>query len=289
MLSFSLVNRSLIKPIRLSRITLLSSLHPRKCTARPLFKHRLNRFYATDSENTISKPDLSLVKSSDMDQRFRDLEGSHFDTYSFFKTLVEGGYNEKEAEAFLDVTNMFITELLRHSHMTYLSEADFENFSYLFRTALSELRSEKINMRKDQISTLRAGLFSNQREVEGLEQLVHEHLNKLGTESKMEFENRKNDTRNDVQQLSAKIVELHNLLSVSLGKLRAENEKQKWEQIRKAAVVVMSFTGFLVLVIPLGLRFRSKKKERAYNVEELNEYGQDRKRDDYPDSTISHL
>lgn len=90
-------------------------------------------------------------------------------------------------------------------------------------------------MRKDQISSLRSGLFSNQREVESLEQLVHEQLNKLNTESKMEFENRKNDTKNEVQQLSARIVELHNLLAVSLGKLRAENERQKWDQIRKAA------------------------------------------------------
>ncbi|EEB08356.1 fungal protein [Schizosaccharomyces japonicus yFS275] len=207
---------------------------------------------------------LSLVVSHNSSPSF--LYNHHMDTFNFVQQLKAAGFSNEKSEAIMDVTSLFILENIKRGKMSFLSIANFENYTYLFKTALAELRSEKIYLRKDQISSLRAGLFSSQRQVEALEQTITEQLNKLSADWKMDFETRKNEARSDNQNIHAKTQELSNRLAISLGNLRAEIEKQKWEQMRRASGVILIFMAFVLMSLSFGTRKTETKNPPTPNT-----------------------
>lgn len=105
--------------------------------------------------------------------------------------------------------------------------------SYLYKAALSELRTEVQILRRNDSQLLQAEAVMMTREVEALKQEVNEGLAMLKNEVALEMNNRKNETREVQQGVDMRIQELNNHLTVMLGDMRTEIEAIRWETIWK--------------------------------------------------------
>ncbi|KAF8573279.1 hypothetical protein K439DRAFT_1665851 [Ramaria rubella] len=75
----------------------------------------------------------------------------------------------------------------------------------------------------------------------------------------MEVDNRKNAARTDLKQQDIIVEELMNKSIVSLGDLRTEMEKVKWDNMRQAVVYLGMFAIFIVVGMEIsGLSSRPK-------------------------------
>jgi hypothetical protein len=105
--------------------------------------------------------------------------------------------------------------------------------SYLFKAALSELRTEIQVMRRNDMQMLQTEMSLIIREVDSLEQRLSEGVADMKNEIQMDMNNRKNETREDQKGMDMKIQEINNKFTIRLGDIRTEIEAVRWETIWK--------------------------------------------------------
>lgn len=152
-----------------------------------------------------------------------------------------------------------------------LTEEDLENQAYLFRAALSELRAEATMSTQSEAANLQASLAALRRDVDALDGKIKEDIQTLKHEMQMEVDNRKNEARADLKDQDITVEELLNKSIVTLGDLRTDMEKVKWDNMRQAVVYLGMFALFLVIGLEAsGLSSRSNpppvKQESASQV-----------------------
>jgi prophage DNA circulation protein len=105
--------------------------------------------------------------------------------------------------------------------------------SYLFKAALSELRTEVQVMRRNDMQMLQTEMSLTTREVDQLGQALSEGLADMKNEIQMDVNNRRNETREDQKSMDMKIQEINNKFTIRLGDIRTEIEAVRWETIWK--------------------------------------------------------
>jgi len=85
------------------------------------------------------------------------------------------------------------------------------------------------------------------RDVDALDGKMKEDIQTLKHEIQMEVDNRKNEARTDLKRQDIAVEELLNKSTVTLGDLRTEMEKVKWDNMRQA---VRKSNALLVLALP---------------------------------------
>lgn len=105
--------------------------------------------------------------------------------------------------------------------------------TYLFRAAMSELRTEIQMMRKNESTQLRLDALALQRQLETLDQSMREDLQTMRTEVEMDVEMRRSATRAESKDIELRIQELDNKFTVRLGDLRTAMERYKWDTTRR--------------------------------------------------------
>lgn len=108
-----------------------------------------------------------------------------------------------------------------------------ENESYLYKAALSELRTEIQLLRRQDLQLLQAEASAVTHEVESVGQKLNEDIAIMKNEIALDTNSRKNETRELQQAIDMRIQELNNRLTVRLGDMRTEIEAIRWETIWK--------------------------------------------------------
>jgi hypothetical protein len=149
---------------------------------------------------------------------------------------------------------------------TMLTTSDLENESYLFKAALSELRTEVQVLRRNDTQTLQSEATLITREVDALAQRLSEDIGNMKSEISLDMNNRKNDVREEQKAIDMRIQEINNKFTISLGDVRTDLEAVRWETIWKgmSGVVV---AGIVVASLGYLLLNHSDKKSRELEIE----------------------
>ncbi|KAL1932686.1 hypothetical protein VTP01DRAFT_8364 [Rhizomucor pusillus] len=157
----------------------------------------------------------------------------HFDTYSMLVDLERHGFTRRQAHVLMSCIKHRVRASIAASQHRLLRKADMENESYLYKAALSELRTEIQLLRRQDLQLLQAEASAVTHEVESVGQKLNEDIAIMKNEIVLDTNSRKNETRELQQAIDMRIQELNNRLTVRLGDMRTEIEAIRWETIWK--------------------------------------------------------
>jgi len=163
------------------------------------------------------------------------------------------------ARALMRATRGLLVDRIGRVRREGLGLKDLDNQAYLFRAALSELRAESTMRTRNETAKLQTSMAALRREVDALDGKMKEDIQTLKHEIQMEVDNRKNEARTDLKRQDITVEELMNKSIVSLGDLRTEMEKVKWDNMRQAVVCLGMFALFIVVAMEVsGISSRPK-------------------------------
>lgn len=157
----------------------------------------------------------------------------HFDTFRTVRELESQGFSKPQATVIMKGMKYKLGESLAELHQQLLLKSDLDNESYLFKAAVSELRTEIQVMRQNDTQQLKSETFIITREVETLAQQMKEDIDSMKNEITLDMENRKNETKSDQKEIDMTIQELNSKFTVKLGEVRTGLESTRWETIWK--------------------------------------------------------
>lgn len=140
-----------------------------------------------------------------------------------------------------------------------LTVKDLESQAYLFKAALSELRTELTMLTRNESAAMRTASAALRREVDALDGRMKEDLGNLKHEIQMELDSRRNEAKNDLKQMDIEIESVLNRNLVTLGELRTAMEEVKWDNMRKSVAALGGF--LLVIVLSMEFLYVTNKKE----------------------------
>ncbi|GJJ07360.1 hypothetical protein Clacol_001562 [Clathrus columnatus] len=165
-----------------------------------------------------------------------------FHTHAFFLAL-ERTFPTQVAGQLMRATRALLADRIGLVKRDALTTEDLENRAYLFRAALSELRAEATMSAQNEVSIVQASLAALRRDVDALDGKMKEDIQTLKHEIQMEMDNRKNEARADLKRQDITVEELLNKSTVTLGDLRTEMEKVKWDNMRQAVLIGLEASG----------------------------------------------
>ncbi|KAJ3559831.1 hypothetical protein NM688_g105 [Phlebia brevispora] len=202
-----------------------------------------------------------------------------FDTHRFFSAL-ERTFPTPTARNLMRATRALLADRVGRVRKEALTVKDIESQAYLFKAALSELRTEITMRTRNESAAMRTATAALRREVDALDGQMKEDLATLKHEIQMEVDSRKNEAKNDVKQMDIQIEvckhsiiykvsrltsichQLHqevlNKSLISLGEHRTMMEEVKWDNMRKS---VAALGGFLLLIV-ISMELFSTKKQK---------------------------
>lgn len=168
----------------------------------------------------------------------------HFDTYGLVKDLVKGGFSDQQAIQIMKATRGLLADNLEVAKKGLYSKSDFENESYLFRAACSELRNSLQTSRNADIQAQRSRRAQLQHEADILSQRLNQELAGLNDNLKEMFNEQKIWTRELQRSVDTNIQELNYKITVSLhSDGKSEVESLRWILTRRAAIAIATSAG----------------------------------------------
>ncbi|EKM59654.1 uncharacterized protein PHACADRAFT_137700 [Phanerochaete carnosa HHB-10118-sp] len=190
-----------------------------------------------------------------------------FDTYRFFSEL-EKTFSTPTARSLMRATRALLVDRVGRVKREGLTVKDLES-AYLFKAALSELRTELTMLTRNETAAMRAAGAAQRREVDALNARMKEDLANLKHEIQMELDSRKNEAKNDMKQIDIEIESNLNVNLVTLGDLRTAMEEVKWDNMRKSVVALSGF--LLVIVLSMEFLYNTNKNETKKPPPELKQ------------------
>ncbi|RXK37730.1 hypothetical protein M231_04979 [Tremella mesenterica] len=171
-----------------------------------------------------------------------------FDTHAFVTYLEKSQLEPGVARTLMQAVRELIVRRGDRTRESMLGREDMENVAYLFRAALSELRTELSVRARNDGAALKAMAGAIRREVDQLEQKMKEDVGTLKHDIEMDMNNRKSETRSELKGFDIAIEEINNKFTISLGDLRTEIESAKWDATRRAIAIIV-----LIVVSAIGV------------------------------------
>ncbi|BEI87313.1 uncharacterized protein CcaverHIS019_0100310 [Cutaneotrichosporon cavernicola] len=171
-----------------------------------------------------------------------------FDTHRFVSKLNAASIEPDVSRVLMESVRSLITHRVDRASENMLSKAELDDQAYLFRAALSRVRTEW-NVRKRNAGIAgRDALSAIRRDIDSVELTMSEDVQELKHDIELEMGNRKTDTRSDMKQASINIEEINNRATISIGDLKTEIESAKWEATRRAIAIIAVFVVFGVVI-----------------------------------------
>ncbi|KAG8862638.1 hypothetical protein FRB96_001197 [Tulasnella sp. 330] len=123
-----------------------------------------------------------------------------FDTHEFYKAL-EASFEPPVARTLMKATRGLLVGRIRNTYQDVVQVKDFDNGAYLFRAALSELRTELTMRTRKETATLRTALTALRKETDSLDAKMKEDIASLKHETDIE-QAKWNNTRRGVLIIS---------------------------------------------------------------------------------------
>jgi hypothetical protein len=176
-----------------------------------------------------------------------------FHTHAFF-TALEKTFPTETARSLMRATRALLVDRLGRVRREGLTFKDLDNQAYLFRAALSELRSELTLTTKNESAAVQAATTALRREVDRLDVKMKEDIAKLKHEVQIELDNRKNEVKDEFTRKDIAIEELLNKSIVGISDLRTDVEEVKWDNMRRAVGGLFAFASIVII----GMELRPK-------------------------------
>ncbi|KAH9999445.1 hypothetical protein BJV77DRAFT_977272 [Russula vinacea] len=170
-----------------------------------------------------------------------------FNTHAFFNEL-EKTFPKQTARSLMRATRALLVDRIGK---------DLDNQAYLFRAALSEMRTEMTTRSRAETAAIRAQSAALRREVDSLSARLKENLDGLKHEIQMDVDSRKNEEKGASKMVDLEIEALLNKSLVTLYDLRSDIEEVKWDNMRKSVATLTAF--LFVIVAAMELRSQPEK------------------------------
>ncbi|KAJ1021142.1 hypothetical protein NDA16_003928 [Ustilago loliicola] len=150
------------------------------------------------------------------------------------------------AEAIMEGVRHLITTRGRQLAHACLNKSDVANQAYLFKAALSEIRTEVQVRGRNDAAGLRSITTILQREVDALEQKMKEDVERLKHDIQVDMNNRKAESKEEQNNLEQEIQDLNNRFTISLSDLKTEIEQNvKWDATRRSLFLVFGIAAIV--------------------------------------------
>ncbi|KAF5369816.1 hypothetical protein D9758_001118 [Tetrapyrgos nigripes] len=174
-----------------------------------------------------------------------------FDTHAFFFVL-EKTFPTPTARSLMRATRALLVDRIGRVRREALTSKDLDNQAYLFRAALSELRSEITLTTKNDSATVQTASTALRREVDKLDVKMKEDLATLKHEIQIDLDSHKNETKEMFKRRNMMIEDILHRSIVSISDLRTDIEEVKWDNMRRAVVSLFAFAGTIIVGMELS-------------------------------------
>ncbi|KAL5641572.1 hypothetical protein ACGC1H_001893 [Rhizoctonia solani] len=174
-----------------------------------------------------------------------------FDTHRFV-TALERTFPTPIARTLMRATRALLVVRFGRVKQEIFGVRDLDNQAYLFRAALSELRTELTMRTRSEFAALRTASNALRREVDALNGKMKEDIGTLKHEIDMEINNRKNETRADAKVNELGIEELNHRATIKISDLRTEIEQAKWVNVSRGVLGVLGLVSLVIMTMELA-------------------------------------
>ncbi|PWZ02019.1 hypothetical protein BCV70DRAFT_235655 [Testicularia cyperi] len=176
------------------------------------------------------------------------------------------------AEAIMQGVRHLLTTRGRQLVHACLNKGDVENQAYLFKAALSELRTEVQVRARNDAAGLRSITTLLQREVDALEQKMKEDVERLKHDIQVDMNNRKSESKEEQNNLEQEIQDLNNRFTISLSDLKTEIEQNvKWDATRRSLALVFGIAAIVAANLAIAdYLTRDDEAAKAVSKEPVN-------------------
>ncbi|KAI0751338.1 hypothetical protein C8Q80DRAFT_568175 [Daedaleopsis nitida] len=169
-----------------------------------------------------------------------------FDTHKFFKVL-SYTHTTPVARSIMRATRAILIDRIGRVKKDGLTTQDLESQAYLFKAALSELRTETSVLTRNETAAMRAATAALRREVDTLDTRMREHITTLKHEIQMDVDSRRNEAKSDLKHIDMQIEEVLSRALITIGELKTQVEESRWEKL-KAAVGALAVLSLLIII-----------------------------------------
>ncbi|CAE6362804.1 unnamed protein product [Rhizoctonia solani] len=174
-----------------------------------------------------------------------------FDTHRFV-TALERTFPTPIARTLMRATRALLVVRFGRVKQEIFGVRDLDNQAYLFRAALSELRTELTMRTRSEFAALRTASNALRREVDALNGKMKEDIATLKHDIDMDINNRKNETRADAKVNEIAIEELNHRATIKISDLRTEIEQAKWVNVSRGVLGVLSLVSLVIATMELA-------------------------------------
>ena len=188
----------------------------------------------------------------------------HFDTYGLVQSLLEGGWDQKQAISVMKSMRMMLADNTILAQEALVSKSNLENEAYLFKAACAELKTGTTTRRRNEQEKMRTGRTQLQHEVDILSQRLGQDTATLKDELKGMFDDRKMAVRNEQRDMESKIQQLNYRITVSL-QADAKSEVEGLRMIMTRRVILT--LGLVMFMVVGSLKLHSDAKSEMDEAE----------------------
>ncbi|CAE6428639.1 unnamed protein product [Rhizoctonia solani] len=174
-----------------------------------------------------------------------------FDTHRFV-TALERTFPTPIARTLMRAARAMLVVRFGRVKQEIFGVRDLDNQAYLFRAAISELRTELTMRTRSEFAALRTASNSLRREVDTLNGKMKEDIATLKHDIDMDINNRKNETRADAKVNEISIEELNHRATIKISDLRTEIEQAKWVNVSRGVLGVLSLVSLVIATMELA-------------------------------------
>ncbi|KAI9145773.1 hypothetical protein BKA69DRAFT_1049541 [Paraphysoderma sedebokerense] len=229
-----------------------------------------NQLQAHQSASTLT---LSQIQS--LRHAFRSFVTSpnhySFDTYRMVRHLERNGFTRGQAVAIMRAMHAILADSSLKTRSEMLVSTDLENETYLYKAALSELRTELKVVRQNDYATVKSETDSISREIDSLNQRLRDDISNLKSDIQIDMNNRKSEIREEAKLTEFKVQEVNNKLTVLCSDIKTDIETMKLETTK--VVSIRLFLGAVLTLFFLSTlnSYNRQQKERK-ELRELKKF-----------------
>ncbi|KAG0036432.1 hypothetical protein BGZ82_004201 [Podila clonocystis] len=214
----------------------------------------------------------------------------NFNTNKVVTKLEKNGFQRGQAEGVMRAIKALLGQHTTKIRKNMLTGADLGNESYLFKAALTELRTELQILRKNDAAALAIKSEIISREIDSLNQKLREDIANVKNDIAIDMNSRKSDVREEQKALEIRIQSMSNHYMAQLGDMRTKMEAAKWEATRKGMVTIFISAAFVLLTSRILIATKDDKMPEDYIDPYINHSNAQHDKDGMvPDSfVVSH-
>ncbi|KAM5535626.1 hypothetical protein V8D89_010613 [Ganoderma adspersum] len=169
-----------------------------------------------------------------------------FNTHRFFQAL-EPSFPSPIARNLMRATRALLVDRIGRVKRDALTVQDLESQAYLFKAALSELRSETSALTRKETATMRSATSALRRETDTLSTRMNEGIVDLKHEIQMDLDSRKSEARSELKRMDMQVEEVLSRALITISELKTQVEESRWEKL-KAAVGALAVLSVVIII-----------------------------------------